>query len=55
MSRRVFTRPRARQDIVEHAMFIAGNEPAAAERFVDAVERSLAMLADMPGMGAPRA
>lgn len=50
----VFIRPRARQDLVEQALYIAEASPEAADRFVDAIENSLATLADMPEMGAPR-
>ncbi len=54
MSGRIVRHPRTRQDISEQARYIADDNPAAAERFVAAVEQAFAMLADMPGMGAPR-
>ena len=50
----VFVTPRARQDIVEAALYIADNHPAAADRFLDAVEATLGTLANMPRIGAPR-
>ena len=54
MSRRVTRQPRARRDIVEQADFIGRDNPEAAERFLEAVERAERLLGDMPDMGAPR-
>lgn len=54
MTGRVLQRPQARKDISQQARFIAEDNPAAAERFIGAVERALAQLADMPGLGAAR-
>ena len=50
----VLVTPRARQDIVEAALYIADDDPAAADRFLDAVEATLATLSHMPRIGAPR-
>ena len=47
VSRRIVRRPRARQDIVRCALFV---EEAAAERLLDAIEHTLGMLADLPGL-----
>ena len=51
---RVIRRPRARADIQEQAFRIADDNPDAARRFLAEVERSLELLAGMPGMGAAR-
>ncbi len=50
----VIRRPRARADIQEQAFRIADDNPDAARRFLAEVERSLELLAGMPGMGAAR-
>ncbi len=44
-------RPRAIYAIIDAAEYIGRNSPAAAERFLDAVETSLARLEEMPGLG----
>ena len=54
MTRRAFRQPRARWDIIEQAAYIGRNDPRAAERFQDAVQQAEQMLADMPGIRAPR-
>jgi toxin ParE1/3/4 len=41
-------------DIIEHALFIAREQPDAARRFVTACEDAIVKLAAMPGMGAVR-
>jgi toxin ParE1/3/4 len=48
---RVVRRPRAVRDIVEIAVYIGQNSPAAAQRFVDASDRTFALLADQPRLG----
>ncbi len=53
-ARRIYRRPLAEQDILEHFEYLLGERPEAALRFVDAVEAALERLADMPLMGAPR-
>ena len=47
--------PQARDDIIDGALYIAGDNPAAAERFLTAVERTFETLADNPHIGATRA
>lgn len=54
MKRTVATSPAARRDLVEIAVKIAAEQPAAAERFLAAAEHAFAMLAEMPGMGRVR-
>ena len=54
MNRRIVQSPRAEQDVVEQALYIHRHNPAAAERFLRAIDRTFAALADMPGMGPPR-
>jgi toxin ParE1/3/4 len=54
MSRRILRQPRARRDIIEQAIYIGQDDPRAAERFQEAVRQAEQMLADMPGIGAPR-
>ncbi len=51
---RIIRRPRARADIEEQAFRIADDNPEAARRFLAEVERSLGLLAGMPGMGTAR-
>jgi toxin ParE1/3/4 len=48
---RVVRRPRAVRDIVEIAVYIGQKSPAAAQRFVDASDRTFALLADQPRLG----
>ena len=54
MTRRAYRQPRARRDIIEQAIYIGLDNAKAAERFQDAVEQAEQMLAEMPGIGAPR-
>ena len=54
MIARIVQRPLAEQDVVEQALHIHQNNPAAAERFLVAFNRTVAALAVMPGIGAPR-
>ena len=51
---RVVRRDRARADVQEQSFRIADDNPDAARRFLAAVERTLALLAEMPRIGAPR-
>ena len=55
MKPRIIRHPRTLEDIVEAYQYIALESPYAseevAERFLDAVEETLAMLAAMPNMG----
>ena len=52
--RLVVRRPQARRDIVATALYIAEESPDAARRFLEAVERTIAAVTSMPGIGAPR-
>ena len=54
MTKRVRLTPRARDDIIEGALYIAGDNPDAAERFLAAVERTFETLAHSPHIGASR-
>src|SRR5215471_12411947 len=51
MSLRVVRRPRARRDIVEIAVYLADQSLEASNRFLDAAEESLQMLARLPHAG----
>jgi toxin ParE1/3/4 len=48
---RIVRRPRAVRDIVEIAVYIGQDSPAAAQRFVDATDRTFTLLADQPRLG----
>jgi toxin ParE1/3/4 len=50
---RVTRRPQAVTDLVEAAMYIARDSPAAAERFLTGAEATFQRLAEMPGLGRP--
>jgi toxin ParE1/3/4 len=50
---RVVRHPRAIQDIIDTADYIAQDSLPAARRFLRAVEASIERLASMPGMGSP--
>jgi toxin ParE1/3/4 len=54
VSRRVLRRPEALQDIADQAIYIAASSPAAAERYLEALEVTLQQLAQMPGIGRSR-
>jgi plasmid stabilization system protein ParE len=43
--------PRAKEDLIEHYANIAADKVDPAERFLKVVEKSLTLLADMPGIG----
>ncbi|MCL4695203.1 MAG: type II toxin-antitoxin system RelE/ParE family toxin [Candidatus Hydrogenedentes bacterium] len=47
----LFVRPRARQDIIDHAVYIANDNPSAAERFITSVESSCELLIENTRMG----
>ncbi len=55
MAPRIVRHPRTRENILDEYLFIAVESPhaseAAAERFLDCVETTLATLASMPAMG----
>lgn len=54
MSLRVVVRPSAETDLLESAMFIAEDDPAAAQRFLDEAEKAFARVAEFPEIGSPR-
>jgi toxin ParE1/3/4 len=54
MTRRVVQRPRAEQDIIDQAFHIHRDNPAAARRFLAAIDRTLATLLHLPEIGARR-
>jgi len=55
VAHRILRHPRTRENLLDEYLFIAVESPhaneAAAERFLDAVEETLARLAAMPAMG----
>jgi toxin ParE1/3/4 len=53
MSEAIRTRPSARWDLVDLAERIQQSSPDGAERFLDAVEETLQLVASMPEMGSP--
>ena len=54
MSLRVVVRPSAETDLLESALFIAENDPAGAQRFLNEAENAFARLAEFPEIGSPR-
>lgn len=52
--RKLIKRPSVIQDIIGQAAFIAQESPAAAIRFVDAVEETFERLVEIPGVGSSR-
>jgi len=48
MSLRVVVRSSAETDLLESAMFIAEDDPAAAQRFLDEAEKAFARVAEFP-------
>ena len=54
MSLRVVVRSPAGADLIESALFIAEDNAAAAQRFLDEAEKALARLAAFPEIGTPR-
>ncbi len=47
----VLKKPRAKQDLLAHFIYISRRNPQAAERFLDAAEAAFAQLARTPLMG----
>jgi toxin ParE1/3/4 len=47
----VFRRPAAERDLEEIAVYLGQRNPTAATRFLDAADRTFALLASMPGLG----
>ena len=54
MARKIIRRPRAKQDIIEQALFIARDNPSAAERFINESRKAFTALAEMPFIGGRR-
>ena len=54
MSLRVVVWSPAETDLLENALFIAENNPAAAQRFLDEAEKAFARLAEFSEIGTPR-
>jgi len=54
MTLRVVVRSPAATDLLESALFIAEDNPAAARRFLDEAEKAFARLAEFPELGTPR-
>jgi len=50
MSLRVVVRSPAETDVLESALFIAEDNPVAAQRFLDEAEKAFARLAEFPGL-----
>jgi len=51
-----FIRPAARRDVLlQFEYYLQENAPEAAARFLEAVERAVEQLVEMPNMGAPKA
>jgi toxin ParE1/3/4 len=44
----------AEEDLIEIALYIAKDNPAAADRVLDALEEKTELLAEFPGLGAER-
>lgn len=51
---RIVRSPKARRDLIQIWQFIADDSVAAADRFLDRIEKTLAMLRDNPLAGQPR-
>lgn len=51
MSRRIFRRDKAREDLVEHYRYLAERSPDIADRFLKAAELTLADLTENPYLG----
>ena len=54
MTRGIVQRPRAEQDIIDQVFHIHRDNPAAARRLLAAIDHTLAMLLDLPEIGARR-
>ena len=51
---RLIRTARAEEDLIEIWMYIAADNPAAADRLLDRIEAKCQMLADNPGLGQAR-
>ncbi|WP_175429572.1 type II toxin-antitoxin system RelE/ParE family toxin [Azospirillum argentinense] len=54
MATRIFPSPRARKDILDHYTYIGLRDEAAAKRFLTAIDRSFARIAEHPDIGSTR-
>ena len=55
MTKKLVLRSAARQDILDRSTYLAEqNAPAAALRFLNAVQEATAQIIEMPGIGSPR-
>ena len=54
MTSRFRVRPKAREDIVEIAEYIAADNPDASDRFIDKVFEALDLLSKAPNLGSAR-
>lgn len=54
MAEAILLGPRAKHDLIEQASYLAGNDMAVADRFLDAAAAAFARLADFPEIGSPR-
>lgn len=53
MAKRI-VQDQAEHDLYSHAEYIAADNPAAAHRFLSAARTTIALLAELPGIGATR-
>ncbi len=53
MSGQITRKPRAPRDLADLATYIGQSNPAAAARFLDSAEETLALLAESPYIGSP--
>jgi toxin ParE1/3/4 len=53
MARRI-VQDQAERDLIAHADYIAADNPDAAHRLLSAARSTIALLAELPGIGAPR-
>lgn len=54
MSGTIRRRARAREDIIEQAVYIAASDPDSATRFLDAIESTILLLSEAPEIGTGR-
>jgi toxin ParE1/3/4 len=54
MTGRVTWRPRAQQDLLDQASFLADTNPEVADRFLEAAEAASRQLLTFPTLGSPR-
>jgi toxin ParE1/3/4 len=54
MKDRVIWRPRAQQDLIDYASYLAETNPETADRFLEAAEAASQQLLTFPALGSPR-